>query len=101
MTAPRPGPPHPAPRGYRWVVEAAQDAEAADSVWDGHDRKCRQRNPNPTRHNPCNAIAVAKVYGADKPEYRCPNHLDGRWVDAGIVMVWALEPTDSNEEEQA
>lgn len=89
----RPGFPYPAPAGSVWVREVSTDACGLDP--DGTTRKCRaKRTPDPNRVNPCNANAVALVRG----EYRCGVHLDGRWLEYGVVMNWALEPTKEPEE---
>lgn len=92
MTAPtRPAPPRPAPPGQRWVVALAEDAQpVAEVIPDGRDRKCRMLSVSPQKHNPCNAVALI-VIGR---EPRCANHMQGRWVEHGIVMTWALEPIE-------
>jgi hypothetical protein len=97
MTNPnRPGPPHAAPRGHRWVPDSVRLAEPVEVVTGGGDRKCAaRRGPDLRRHNPCNATARAMVDG----KFLCGYHLalDGCWVDAGIVLRWVLEPTEEEE----
>lgn len=86
----RPGPPYAAPRGHRWVPDVASDAHPLERGEPGRDRKCEaRREPLSRRTSPCNATAVAWVRG----DYRCVNHLGDRWLDAGVVMRWTLEPT--------
>jgi hypothetical protein len=86
----RPAPPYPPERGKRWVPDLAADARTIDEeTGERRDRKCSARRAaDRTRVNPCNAKAVALV----QDNYRCANHLDGRWIDAGVVLVWVLEP---------
>jgi hypothetical protein len=95
MTNPnRPGPPHAAPRGHRWVPDMAEQAEPIDPDGRG-DKKCQRQSGSLYKTNPCNAIGVARVDG--KP--LCGYHLGhvGMWVDAGIVFRWQLEPLDEEE----
>lgn len=73
----------------RWVPEAARHAEPVEVITLG-DRKCAARSSaDPTRANPCNAVARAMVDG----QFLCTNHLSaaGLWVDAGVVLRWALD----------
>jgi hypothetical protein len=76
-----------------WVPAVAEDAQTLSELErPPRDPKCAVRRDG--RQNPCNARAVAVV--RDAPEdrfghYRCTNHMDGRWVDAGIVFTWVLE----------
>jgi hypothetical protein len=88
----RAGIPYAAPRGHRWVPSAAPSADVVEVVTGGGYRKCAaRRSADVRRHNPCNATAVAVIQG----QFLCAYHLllDGMWVDAGIVLTWALEPT--------
>lgn len=91
----RPGPPGTAPRGHRWVPDAVDGAYTLND-WE-RDRKCNTRVIESTKRNPCNAVAVVVFDGPDGPEMRCPNHLDGCWIEHSIVMRWVLEPTEEEE----
>lgn len=99
MNAHRPGPPHVAPRGERWVPAYADNIDLMEPEgpgWQG-DHKCQQQSGSLYKTNPCNAGAVARLGGVPY----CGYHLGqrGYWVDAGIGMRWELEPTGQKEEE--
>lgn len=95
MTNPgRPGPPHAAPRGHRWVPDYADRCEPIDT--DVHrNSKCLRKGNSLRRNNLCHANGVASVNEVPV----CANHLarEGMWVDAGIVLRWALEPVAEEE----
>lgn len=93
---PRPGVPYPAPRGQVWAPVVDDNAFP---VWESsgphRDRKCQHQGVrDPRRSGFCNARVVMNLAG----QYRCVNHTEGRWIAHGVVMQWALEPTDEQEE---
>lgn len=85
-------PPFPAPPGQQWVA-----AEEGPTWRLQPGRPCRRWLAQPKRV--CRAPSAAEINrGAYTNRGRvprwwayCPDHLYGRWVEDGQLMVWTLE----------
>jgi hypothetical protein len=82
----RPEPTYEAPEGWHFEVVIDKDWRLVET-----DKKCRMM----TRYKSCKQPAVAEL-NRSHHQYQqrwwayCPDHLYGRWVENGHVMMWRL-----------
>jgi hypothetical protein len=100
----RPNPPaDPAPPGQQWAATVDTHADVLSS-YDG-GRKCKAQRAGLANPNLCNARAVIVVQTAGdagpcqrpRREPRCGNHMQGRWVEHGVVFMWQLQQITEEE----
>lgn len=96
----RPAPPaDPTDPGFAWVAVAA-DTLPSNRWRLASGRQCRQFAGNPRRR--CENPAVAAVNRGlhrwrsnktfDSWWHYCADHLYGRWIENGVLMIWILRP---------
>jgi hypothetical protein len=80
----RPEPTYEAPEGWHFEAVIDKDWRLVET-----DKKCRMM----TRYKVCGQPAVAELNRGRLSERwwaYCPDHLYGRWVENGHVMMWRL-----------